>query len=112
MGGKYASPEVSFRDVAAALPQLPHPLLWRLSLYPRPQNTTTLSPCVELVYVLPNGATVSFKRWGGTGRSTNTREVLSSLLVAAQEAHMYVGRSDPTDLLVRVAWDLGIPIQG
>ena len=112
MGGKYSAPSVTFRDIAAALPQAPPPLLWRIALYPRPLNTTTLSPAIELCYVGRDGSTVVFKRWGGKGRSTSTPEVLSSLLVAAQEAHMYTAGVSQEELLKRILWDLGIPVQG
>jgi len=111
MGSKYASPPVSFRDVAAALPLLPFPLQWRVALYPRPQNTTSLSPCVELVCVLRNGSTIVFKRWGGAGRATAPLEILGALLIAAQQAHNYVGECDPEDLAKRIAWDMGLPIE-
>jgi hypothetical protein len=110
MGHKYAGPPVELRDIARALPAIPQPLLWRISLYPRPQNTTTLSPAVELVYVASNGSTVVFKRWGGGGRATSTREVLGALLLAAQQAHLYCAGASPEDLMRRVLWDLGVPI--
>lgn len=112
MGGKYASPDVTFRDIAAALPELPQPLLWRIALYPRPRNTTTLSPAVELVYVDRTGGTLCFKRWGGGGRASSTSETLGRLLVAAQEAHMYCAGKDPDELARRILWDLGVPLAG
>lgn len=110
MSQKYASPKVTFRDIAAALPELPQPLLWRVALYPRPRNTTTLSPAIELVYVRHDGTTVVFKRWGGGGRATSTDETLSRLLISAQEAHMFCAGKEPEELAKLILWELGVPI--
>lgn len=111
MSIKYAAPPVEMRDIANALPQLPSPLLWRISFYPRPRQTSSLSPCIELCYVMRDGSTLVFKRWGRGGRSQSTRELLGALLIAAQEAHNYVGNADPAELARRIAWDMGLPAQ-
>lgn len=108
---KYQRSGVTLRDVAAALPLLPGGLLWRISLYPRPQNSTTLSPSVEMCYVGLDGSTVVVKRWPGSGRTGSTEEIIASLLIAAQQAHNYVDGVNGEELMRKILWDLGVPIR-
>lgn len=105
---KYARAGVTFRDIAAALPTVDLPLQWRLALYPRPQNTTTLSPTLELVYVTRIGATIVFRRWGGGGRTTTNDAVVCGLLLAAQQAAMWMEGMDQQELIRLIRWQLDI----
>lgn len=111
MSGKYRSPQVSFRDVSAALPELPPSLHWRIAMYPRPRNPSSLSPAIELVYVQPDCSTICVQRWGGGGRAGSTSEVTARLLVAAQSAFMFITTPDAATVASKILFELGAPIR-
>lgn len=110
--GKYTPPAVTLRDIAQALPMVKAPLIWRISLYPTPVNTTTLASCVELVLTRPDGATYVWRRWGAEAKSSSDAARLGALLRAAQEAYWYVEGMDEDTLLKRVQWDYDMVRKG
>lgn len=112
MSRKYAGPDVTWGDISRALPPLPTPLGWRIALYPRPANSTFLTPCVELTYTLRNGATMVWRRFGKQPTTNAPQAVMSSLLIGAQEASWYCDGLSADELATRIAWDLGLPIAG
>lgn len=110
--GKYTPPAVTFRDIAQALPHVKAPLVWRISLYPTPVNTTTLHSCVELVLTRPDGGTYVWRRWPAQGATASDTARMGAMLRAAQEAYWYVEGMDEETLLKRVQWDYDMVRRG
>lgn len=109
--GKYTTPAVSFGDLSAALPALDAPWGWRVAFYPKPQNTTALHACVELVFTLPNGHQVVYQRFWRAPRGPAVPSVLAALLVACQEASWWIQHTDLGELRKLVEWNADIPLK-
>lgn len=108
--GKYTAPEVTVRDVAAALPFVLQPLAMKVSLYPVPGNSTSLTAAVELVVNRKDGTVRVWRRWGATGTASGQRTLMPALLRAAQEAFWYVDSVDPDELRELACWECDTPI--
>lgn len=107
--GKYTAPQVSILDVSRCLPALPLPCIWRIALYPRPMNSTSLSPSVEWCVTRRDGSTVVWRRFGHVPRTTSTASVMASLLHAAQEAAWFAESANVLELANRACWECDAP---
>lgn len=107
--GKYTSPPVTFRDVLAALPPLKLPLALVVTVRPAKGAPERAYAAVELVHYDVVGATRVYKRWGREVRAASETDVMRALLLAAQEAYLYLDGTDVVELARFIEWQLGIP---
>jgi hypothetical protein len=107
--GKYTPPAVTFRDVLAALPPLRLPLALVVTVRPARGTPDRAYADVELVHYDVVGACRVYKRWGREVRSSSEQDVMRALLLAAQEAYLYLDGADVDELARYIEWQLGIP---
>lgn len=107
--GKYTPPEVTFRDVLAALPPLKLPLALVVAIRPAQGSPERAYVAVELVHYGKLGACTVYKRWGREVRASSTKDVMRALLIAAQDAYLYLDGRDSEELACFVEWQLGVP---
>lgn len=108
--GKYTPPAVTLQDVLAALPALPMPLSLRVMLVPTKNGKGMVYVCVELAYYGRKGEAHVYKRWGRDVKASDTLAVMRYLLLAAQEAYLYLEGKDLGELTRFIGWQLDIPV--
>lgn len=106
---KYTPPPVTFHDLLQAMPALPMPLGMRIAIQPTKGSVDRLYACVELVYYGGKGEAYVYRRWGRDARAGDTKGVMRILLLACQEAFVYLEGKDPMELARFVEWQLGLP---
>ena len=107
--GKYTPPAVTFQDVLAALPALPMPLALIVVMRPTKGSVSHMYSSVELVHYDIWGAMRVYKRWGRDVRAGSEKDVMRALLLAAQEAYVYLEAKDPAELARFIEWQLDLP---
>jgi hypothetical protein len=107
--GKYTPPPVTFEDVLAALPTVPLPLAFLVVVRPVKRGPDRAHAAVELVHYDISGTSRVYKRWGREVRTASEKDVMHALLLAAQEAYLYLEEKDVVELVRLVEWQLGLP---
>ena len=64
---------------------------------------------IELVHYDIKGAQRVYKRWGRDVKSARTPELMKALLLAAQDAWVYLEHKDPHELSRFIEWQLDLP---
>lgn len=107
--GKYTPPPVTFLDIVQALPALPMPLALRAVVRPTKNDLRRAYAAIELVHYDVKAAERVYRRWGRDVRADNQAEVMKALLLAAQEAYVYLDGKDPVELTRFIEWQLDLP---
>lgn len=107
--GKYTPPPVTMRDVLEALPPVKSPLSFTVAVNRAGILPGRCYPYVALGIDRRTGWYGEYKRWGRECRSDDTATVMRHLLLAAQEAYLWVEGKDADELVRLVSWQLDVP---